>query len=46
MMKVAKLKKVEQKDRIMEKILYKNSEEQQETADIREGHESKNLKEK
>jgi len=45
-MKVAKLKKVEQKDRIMEKILYKNSKEQQETADMRKGHESKNSKEK
>jgi len=46
MMKIAKLKKVEQKDRIMEKSLYKNPKEQQETADMREGYESKNSKEK
>jgi len=30
----------------MEKILYKNSKEQQETADMRKGYESKNSKEK
>jgi len=46
MMKMAKLKNVEQKDRIIEKSLYKNSKEQQETADMREGYKSENSKEK